>query len=163
MYYAYQTSTPLHIVQKYHLLAMNLMKGPKMRCNVPQFLEICEAKDFLPAIDRLKNYQRNSINQSQLKDSILNKRRIHISLTNDDKIGNEVISYVNDKWKDTSGGHLNDLFSQSIMISDFNSPQKVGSLWARYSLKHLWEECCAKVDKIGPEGVKELEHQLLLF
>jgi hypothetical protein len=116
---------------------MNPMKGPKMRCNVPQFLEIYEAKDLLLAIDRLKNYPRNSISQSQLKESILSKRRIHISLTNDDEIENEVTSYVNDKWKDTRGGHLYDLFSQSIMNSDFNSPQKVGSVWARYSLKQL--------------------------
>ena len=58
---------------------------------------------------------------------------------------------------------MNDLFSQSIMNSNFNSPQKVGSVWARSSLKQLWEECCAEADEIGPEGVKELENQLLLF
>jgi hypothetical protein len=51
MYYAYQPSTPSHIVQKYHLLAMNPKKGPKKRCNVPPFLEIYEANDSLPAID----------------------------------------------------------------------------------------------------------------
>jgi hypothetical protein len=27
----------------------------------------------------------------------------------------------------------------------------------------LWEKCCAEADEIGPEGVKELENQLLLF
>jgi hypothetical protein len=161
MYYAYQPSTPLHIVQKYHLMAMNPMKGPKMRCNVPPFLEIYEPNELLPAIDRLKNYPRYSIWQSQLKDSVLSKRRIHISLTNDEEIENEVTSYVNNKWKDTSGGRLNDLFSQSIMNNDFNSPQKVAAVWARYSLKQLWGECFAKADEIGPEGVKELENQLL--
>jgi hypothetical protein len=113
MYYAYRPSTPLHIVQKYHLLAMNPIKGPKLRCNAPQFLEIYDAKDSLPAIDHRKNYLRNSICQSQVKESILSKARINISLTNDDEIENEVISYVNDKWKDGSDGHLNDLFSQS--------------------------------------------------
>ncbi len=74
---------------------------------------------------------------------------------NEDKIENGIISYVNDKWKEGSGRHLHDLFSQSIMNGDFNSPQKVGSVWARYSLKKLWEECCAEADEIGPEGVKE--------
>jgi hypothetical protein len=44
MYYAYQSSTPLHIIEKCHLLAMNPIKGPKMRCNVPQFLEIYDAQ-----------------------------------------------------------------------------------------------------------------------
>jgi hypothetical protein len=50
---------------------------------------------------------------------------------------------------------MNDLFSQSIMNSNFNSTQKVGSVWARSSLKQLWEECCAEADEIGPEGVQE--------
>ncbi len=40
---------------------------------------------------------------------------------------------------------------------------KEGSVWARFSLKQLWEECCAEADEIGPEFVKELENQLLLF
>jgi hypothetical protein len=73
------------------------------------------------------------------------------------------MSCINNKWKDTSGGLLNDIFSQSTMNSDYNSPQKVAAVWARYSLKQLWEECCAKADEIGPKGVKELENQLLLF
>ena len=142
---------------------MNPIKGPKMRCNVPQFLEIYDAQQNLSAIDRLKNYPRDSISQSQVKESILSKTRIHISLTNDNDIENGIITYVNDKWKEGSGGHMNDLFSQSIMNSDFNSPQKVGSVWARSSLKQLWEECCAEADEIGPEGVQELEDQLLSF
>jgi hypothetical protein len=43
MYYTYQSSTLSHIIEKYHLLAMNPIKGLKMRCNVPQFLEIYDA------------------------------------------------------------------------------------------------------------------------
>jgi hypothetical protein len=134
-----------------------------MRCNAPQFLELYDTQEYSPAIDCLKNYPRNSICQSQVKESILSKTRIHISLTNDDEIENEIISYDNDKWNNGSDGHLNDLFSQSIMNSNLNSHQKVGSVWARYSLKQLWKECCAEADEIGPKGVKELENQLLLF
>ncbi len=130
---------------------------------MPQFLEINDAQQYSHAMNHLKNYPRNSICQTQVKESILSKTRIHTSQTNDNETENEVVSYVNDKWKDGSGGHQNDLFSQSIMNSNFNSPQKDGSVWARYSLKQLWEECCAEADEIGPEGVKELENQLLLF
>jgi hypothetical protein len=128
-----------------------------MRCNVPQVLEIYDAQEYLSAIDHLRNYARNSICQSQVEESILSKLRIHISLTNDNELENGIISYVNEKWKEASGGHLNDLFSLPITNSDFNGPQKVGSVWAGYSLKQLWEECRAEADEIGPEGVKELE------
>ncbi len=103
MYHAYQPSTPLHIFEKYHLLAMNPIKGPTMRCNVPQFLGLHDTQEYSPAIDRLKNYPRNSICPSQVKESILSKTRIHVSLTNDDEIENEIISYDNNKWKDGSG------------------------------------------------------------
>jgi hypothetical protein len=88
MYYAYQSSTPSHIIEKYHLLAMNPIKGPNIRCNVPQLLEIYDAQEYLSAIDRLKNYPRNSISQYQVKETILSKTSIHILLTNDDEIEN---------------------------------------------------------------------------
>ncbi len=65
---------------------MNPIKGPKIRCNAPDMLEIYEAQPKLSAIDHLKNYPRNSISQSQVKDSILSKTRIHISLDNDNDI-----------------------------------------------------------------------------
>ncbi len=55
------------------------------------------------------------------------------------------------------------LQSNNNEYSNINSPQKDGSVWARYSLKQLWEECCAEADEIGPEGVKELENQLIIF
>jgi hypothetical protein len=48
MYYAYRSSTTLHIIEKYHLLAMNPIKGPKLRCNVPQLLEIYDVCYRLP-------------------------------------------------------------------------------------------------------------------
>ncbi len=99
MYYAYQSSTPSHIIEKYHLLAMNPSKGPKVRCNVPDTLEIYDEQPNLSAIDRLKNYPRNSISQSQVKNSILSKTRIHISLDNDNDIEIGIITYINEKWK----------------------------------------------------------------
>ncbi len=74
---------------------MNPIKGPKMRCNVPQFLEIYDTQQNLSAIDHLKNYPRNSISQSQVKESIIGKTRIYISLTHDNDIENEIIIYVN--------------------------------------------------------------------
>ena len=140
MYYAYRSSTPSHILEKYHLLAMNPIKGPNIRCNIPDTLKIYVPQPNLFAIDRLKNYPRSSISKSQVKDSILSKTRIHISLDNDEDVQNSIITYINEKWKEGSGRHINDIFSKSIMNSDFNSHEKSGSVWARYSLKQLWEE-----------------------
>ncbi len=67
-----------------------------IRCNVPGALEIYDTQPKLSAIDRLKNCPRNSISQSQVKDSILSKTRIHISLDNDDDIETGIITYINE-------------------------------------------------------------------
>jgi hypothetical protein len=48
---------------------------------------------------------------------------------------------------------MDDLFSQSIMNSDFNSPQKVGSVWARSFLKQLWEECSTHTNTRIANGI----------
>jgi hypothetical protein len=117
----------------------------------------------LSAIDHLKNYPRSSITKSQVKDSILSKTRIHIALENDDEIETGIITYINEKWKEGSDGHINDIFSKSIMNSDFNSHEKAESVLARNSLKQLWEECCAEADEIELYGVKEIEERLLSF
>ena len=54
------------------------------------------------------------------------------------------------------------MFSKSIMNADFDHDEE-HLIKARYSLKQLWEESCAKADNISDEGVKELKKQLLLF
>jgi hypothetical protein len=94
MNYAYRSSTPSHVIEKYHLLAMNPIKGPKIRCNVPDTLEIYDTQPKLSAIDRLENYPRNSISQPQVKDSILSKTRIHISPANEDDIEHGIIALL---------------------------------------------------------------------
>ena len=37
------------------------------------------------------------------------------------------------------------------------------NIQAQISLNQLWEETCAEADNIGPDGVRELEKQLILF
>jgi hypothetical protein len=144
MYYAYRSSTPSNIIEKYHILAMNPIKGPNIRCNILDTLKIYVAQPKLSAIDRLKNYPRSSIFQSQVKDSILSKTRIHIALDNDDEIETGIITYINEKWKEGSGGHINDIFSKSIMNSDFNSREKAGSVLARNSLSNYGKNAVQK-------------------
>ena len=116
----------------------------------------------LPAIDRLKNYGKYDICVEEFNDCILSHTRIHLSKTDADESTDCLLDDMVKKLQDTSGGHLNDMFSKSIMNSDFDHDEE-HSIKARYSLKQLWEESCVEADNIGDEGVKELEKQLLLF
>jgi len=161
MYYAYKSSTPSDMINKFHQLALKDIRGPKLHCANINSMEIFNADPYLPAIERLKNYLNTDISIQQLNESILTTTRIHLSQLDDDEseilFNNMALSN-----EDTSGGHLNDMFSESIMNYDFDKDNE-STIKARYSLKQLWEESCAEADNIGPEGVKELERQLLLF
>jgi hypothetical protein len=161
MYYAYKSSTPSDIISKFHQLALKDVRGPKIHCGNLESMEIVHGKQYLPAIERLKNYSETDISIDQLNDYILSTTRIHLSQS-DDNESNILFDSMTFSNEDTSGGHLNDMFSESIMNYDFDQENE-STIKARYALKQLWEESCAEADNIGPDGVKELERQLLLF
>jgi hypothetical protein len=125
-------------------------------------MEIVNSDPYLPSIERLKNYCNTDICIEQLNESILKTTRIHLSQTDDEEESEILFDNMATSLQDESGGHLNDMFSESIMNYDFHKDNE-SSIKARYSLKQLWEESCAEADNIGDEGVKELERQLLLF
>jgi len=162
MYYAYKSSTPSDMIKKFHQLAINDIRGPKLHCPNINSMEIVNSDPYLPAIERLKNYCNTDICIEQVNESILKTTRIHLSQTDDEEESEILFDNMATSLQDESGGHLNDMFSESIMNYDFHKDNE-SSIKARYSLKQLWEESCAEADNIGDEGVKELERQLLLF
>jgi hypothetical protein len=105
---------------------------------------------------------QNDIGVEEFNDGILTQTRIHLSQTDADESTDCLLDDMAKKLQDTSGGHLNDMVSKSIMNYDFDNYEE-HLIKARYSLKQLWEESCASADNIGDEGVKKLEKQLLLF
>ena len=164
MYYAYRPMSPSIIVQHFHSLAMNPIKGPKLRCIIPTSMDVHVAQETLPALFHLKNYPKKSFSISQLKDSALSQRQIHFSQTNEEEEENYLFDYMNEHWCDATSGKLNDMFSDSIRISEFLSPQKETQIMARISLKQLWEECCMEADNLGhEEGEIKIEDHLKLF
>jgi hypothetical protein len=161
MYYAYKSSTPSDIMNKFHQLALKDISGPKICCTNLNAIEIFTANPHLPAIERLKNYSKTDVSIDHLNEYILTTGRIHLSQL-DDFESNILFNNMAESNEDTTGGHLNDMFSESIMNYDFAKENEI-TIKARYSLKQLWQESCAEADNIGPEGIKELERQLLLF
>ena len=61
MHLAYRASTPSKIRAMYHHLACNAIRGPKLRICIPTSMPIQKREEILPAIDRLKNYDKNDI------------------------------------------------------------------------------------------------------
>jgi hypothetical protein len=168
MYYAYRSTTPTVIVQQFHTLAINPIRGPKLRCLVPGNIPITPPQEIEPAICRLKNYPKNVIRLSEFRNSVLSQRRIHLSQTEQEEEENDLFDYINTNGGDHSGGDISDFFSDSIHNSHFPSPQRENRLenrvLARNALKQLIEECCAEADGLGRvDGILWLEDNLKSF
>jgi hypothetical protein len=162
MYYAYRKTTPSAIVHQFHNLAIQHMNGPTVRCPISLSLQVEEAIKILPARYRLKNYPKDAVTSSQLMESVMSQRRIHLSEpTNDEGEGEAIFNHMNKELFDYSGGHLHNIFNYSIKNSNLNFPQREKRVMARNSLKQLFEECCAEADSKEPDvGVNELERLL---
>ena len=83
MYYAYKSSTPSDIINKFHQLALKDIRGPKIHCANLNSMEIFTANPYLPAIERLKNNSKTDISIDQLNEYILTTTRIHLSQLDD--------------------------------------------------------------------------------
>ena len=81
---------------------------------------ILEPDPYLPAIDWLKNYCKYVICVEEFNDCILTHTRIHLSQTDADESTDWLLDDMAKNLWDTSGGHLNDMFSKSIMNADFD-------------------------------------------
>ena len=163
MYYAYKSTSPSNMVRKFHLLAINDISGPKLRVRISTTMKVEMPKSKLPAIDRLINYPKYTIDPSQLSESILTCSRVHLSQLEGEDTDDETLNQLAQTIRHSNAGHINDLFSDSIQNCDFNLNDSSTHVYARLSLKQLWEEACADADNIGPDGVSELEKHLILF
>jgi hypothetical protein len=121
-------------------------------------------KEILPAIYRLKNYPLHSFTPSELQDSVLCQRRVHLSQTDEEQREDEYFTYMATQLTEVSSRILNETFSTSIRNVDFSSPTREKHVPARESLKQLFQECCTEADLLGPvDGHAKLEDNLKLF
>jgi hypothetical protein len=164
MYYAYKSTTPLHMIQIFHKLAIKDINGPKLRCNVNlSSIKLDELEILLPAIQCIKNYPKNVFSLSDFTNTPLTKSRTHLSQTDSEEMEDNILNSIAYRlWDSTcaSAGHLDNLFSESIMNTDFSTSHNVIT---RDALIQLWEESCSEADNLGVEAPKELEKHLILF
>jgi hypothetical protein len=151
------------MVQTFHLLAINDISGPKLHVRISTTMKVEMPKSKLPAIDRLINYPKYTIDPSQLSESILTCSRVHLSQLEGEDTDDETLNQLAQTIRHSNAGHINDLCSDSIQNCDFNLNENSTHIIASLSLKQLWEEACADADNIRPDGVSELEKHLILF
>ena len=129
-------------------------------------LAVTDPHIILPAIEQIKNYPKDAICLSDVsKTSVSQSSRVHLSQTNSELMEDELLSNIADYIQQGSTGHLDDLFSHSIMNSDFPLTHHVST---REALKQLWEESCSEADNLDNYAMNgnarlELESCLISF
>jgi hypothetical protein len=114
MYYAYKSSTPLHMIQKFHKLAIKDINGPKLRWNVNlPSIKLDKPVILLPAIQRIKNYPKNAFSLSDITNTPLSKSRVHLSQTDSDEMEEDILKRIANRLGVSAcatAGHLDNLF-----------------------------------------------------
>jgi hypothetical protein len=165
MCYAYKLTKPSRILHKFHILAVKMMPGPKVRCPNPEQLEMMQAEEILCAIDQLKNYKRGLFSMSEVRNSeFLTQSQVHLSQTSEEESTKEMfneISLISNK-QDSSGGHKDNIFSAFIMNSDFSPGNATTKLACNSLRKQLTKTAtlgrmlcsCRQHRTYGCEGIR---------
>ena len=159
MHLAYRASTPKKIRDMYHHLACNAIRGPKMRIDIPTSMPIQDRQDILPAIDRLKNYDKQDLDLEKF-DAMFTSTYTPDSMSTQDEFSmfNEQMSYLNQ----TTSGSCEEIFDASLNDADIPD-EAMKSLHTRDVLKQFIEESCTAADYRGMKGRRALEERLVDF
>ena len=159
MHLAYRESTPFNIRAMYHQLACNGIRGPKIRIEIPKSMTIQDKHDILPALDRLKNYDRKDLDLNKFDAMFTNTYTPDSMSTQDEcSVLAEQMSYLNEMTTES----CDRLFDASINDADIPD-EAMKSLQTRDVLKQIIEESCTAADYRGVKGRRALEERLLEF
>ena len=142
----------------YHHLACNAIRGPKMRIDIPTSMPIQDRQDILPAIDRLKNYDKQDFDLEKI-DAMFTNTYTPDSMSTQDELSmfNEQMSFLNQMTSES----CEEIFDASLNDADIPD-EAMKSLHTRDVLKQFIEESCTAADYRGMKGRRELEERLVL-
>ena len=143
----------------YHHLASNTIRGPNIRIDIPTTMLIQQRQGVLPAIDRLKNHNKEDIDFDQF-DAMFNQTYTPDSIDANKEFSMfvEQMNFLNQ----TTTESCKETFDTSLNDSEIPNEVMRG-LQTRDVLNQLTEESCAADDYRGIEGTRALEEQLVSF
>ena len=159
MHLAYRASTPKNIREMYHHLACNAIRGPKLRINIPTTMPIQDRQAIRPAIDRLKNYDKQDLDLDKF-DAMFSNTYTPDSMSTQDEFSMfaEQMSFLNQMTSDS----CEEIFDASL--NDADIPDEVmKSLHTRDVLKQFIEESCSAADYRGMKGRRAFAKHLVDF
>ena len=111
MHLAYRESTSQKNRDMYHHLACNPIRGPKIRIVIPTTMKIQEKQPILPALDRLKNYEKQDFDLDKF-DAMFSSTYTPDSMNTQDEFSMfaEQMSFLNQ----VTSNACNDVFNASL-------------------------------------------------
>jgi hypothetical protein len=143
---------------KYHCIAIK-SRGPKLRMELPSSLPVHPRMDILPAIDYLKNYSKEDIDETALTNQNITTKHNLGNLGNDD-LREKCLDIMAEELCSATRGHIHDQFSQSISDSAFEGMTDSKLPCTRDRLKQMIEGACLDFNQIGELGINKFIRHL---
>ena len=163
MHYAYKKETPDHIQAAFHTLSSHAMepKGPTLKVSIPGDMLVYDRQPSLPAIDRLKNYDKDGVNVDRIDGLFSSTFTPSMDDPNNNDDVNDIFQeMVYDIQQDTSVAS-EVLFNTSV--ENHAIPDTMAGVNTRTAMRSLVDTSFELADRIGNEGVKEFERKMKEF
>jgi hypothetical protein len=160
MHLAYRADTPAHIQAAFHKLASSDVTGPTLKIPIPDDMEIMPRQPILPAIDWLKNYDKEGIDLNRMDGMHCST----FSPTNNNMSNDE----LNDPFKEKVTELQNVISDSSDVMFDesatnFSIPNNVQGTTARNAMRSLVNTGYELADRLGTDGLKQFEKTMSEF
>ena len=160
MHLAYKDTTSSVIKQKFHRLATNDILGPSIQCLIPDkdVLPFNDRSPILPALERLKNYNKQDIDLDLYEGMFWSKVYEPESMSQDSEQElNKLFEDISIKLRYVISPEMEELFDSSI--NDASLPSAAFSN-ARMTLKGKIDASFAMTDCLGPIALKKFSEVL---
>ena len=155
LHMCFKSSTPQSLQDAFDNLLRQERSGPNLPVDVPSSIPIVSPSVTKPAIDRLKNYDKQHINLTQVDGLFCSS---HLPLCDDkDAIGLEqAFTKMFLDIQESTPSEFEAAFGTSLNNSVF-PPNLERHISARERLKGLANTSYKLADRVGPDGVAKLE------
>jgi hypothetical protein len=162
MYLAYKKTTPKDIRMALHQLGIEDIRGPTLTMNIDPSIVIEEPSPILSALDRLKNYNKDDIDLEKIDGMYCSNYSPQPTEGELESDLNPIFEQMFKELQESTPNDTNDLFDLSMTDSSL-PPCVTTNISSRQKLKAIVNTAFALSDRIGHDGIEQLETTLVEF
>ena len=157
MHLAYRKDTPDHIQAMFHVLASKEVTGPTLKESIPDTMTIMTRLENKPAIDRLKNYNKNDIDLERIDGMFIST----FTPNTDSEDLDQLFESMLEELQSMTTPSAQAMFDESVF--NYAIPEVVQGVCARNMMRSIVDTGYALADRLGVDGIKKFEETVLGF